>query len=267
MEQEVARFRITSEDRDQNHKRFLAEAAQFLRNAEDSLDVLRFLHRLLFSPFASRSQPQEALRDIGNWLGARLEQDPWLDPKKLAYELGWMQRLVAIRRARLKAMSVRQPQQQPPGHSPRRERHGFESAIERIDRERSSRAVGAPSRVRAGGMKASRAEAPAAPTELPGVFEAEFSDVNAARDARKKARERERAGKPKKGAWLSLKPVDGGLAGLSKGLCCMLDTKGCEAVFELMAKRAGVPCTFWVTEIKAEEGRLVAGRITLERPE
>ncbi len=262
LEREVGRFHLSSEDRDQNHKRYLAEALQYLRGVDDPLDVLRFLDKLLVSPFAKRAQQKQALSDVGEWLGARLLREPRVAHDDLAYELGWMQRLVMIRTAQTRddrAPGATRHGAAPNASSPT----GFRSKIEAVEKRRAAEAASVAVRAK---VEAPKEPVRVAPERLPDVFEAEFADLTAARDARKKAREREKAGKAKKVTWLALRPVDGLLAELAKGLACTLDTSGCDAVFDDIAKRDGRPRTFWVSDAGSAEGRLVVARITLERP-
>lgn len=260
MEDEVARFRLFAYARDKNHKQYLSEALQYLRSASDSLAVLRFLDSLMSSPFARRPQQKQALGDVGEWLGGRMLREPNLDRDTLAYELGWMQRLVVIRQAQVpgnQAHSAHTP-------APQGQQAGFRSKIEAIEKRRSADVVMAQVRAK---REPPKAPPRIAPERLPEVFEAEFVNLDAARDARRKAREREKARKPKKPVWIALKPVDGLLAVLAKDLGCMLDTTGYEAVLDDIAKHAGTPRAFWVADVHDEAGRLVVGRIELELPQ
>lgn len=256
MQHEVTRFDVSGSSHQQNHKRYVAEAAQCLRGAEDALDALRFLDKLMTSPFASRQQERQALNDIGEWLGLRLLHEPYLDRTTLAWELGWLQRLVAIRGAQAGFAGRAPPNQGAP-------LTGFSGRIAEIEKRRAIEARAARSRAR---LAPRKAPPRAVPEQLPDVFEVEFADVDAARDARRTARKREKAGKTKKQVWLPLKPIDGRLRELAKGLSCTLETKGCEAVFDDMVKGAGRPRAFWVAEVRTENGRQVVARITLERP-
>lgn len=261
LEREVGLFHLSADDRDQNHRRFLAEASQYLRTVDDPLDVLRFLEKLLASSYAKRPQQKQAVSDVGAWLAKRMLHEPRVARDDLSYELGWMQRLVLIRTSRMRAEGA-----------PSTTRHGAPSSasspqdlqkmIVAIEKRRAAEAEAAKVRVR---VEAPKEPVRVAPERLPDAFEAEFADLAAARDARKKAREREKAGKPKKVAWLALKPVDGLLAGLAKGLSCTLDTSGCDAVFDEIAKQDGRPRSFWVSGAREDQGKLVAASITLER--
>lgn len=255
MEREVASFHIATEDRDQNHRRYLAEAAQYLRGVTDPLDVLRFLDALRASPFARRPQQKVAVADVGAWLGGRLLREPGLPRDVVATELGWMQRLVVIHRAKLEADGAGV------SHGAAAVQDGFRGLIEAIEKRRTAEAAAAAkARVR---EEAPKPPPRVAPSTLPESFAAEFVDATAARDARKKAREREKAGKPKKEAWLALQPTDTLLRELAKGLACTLDTEGCGAVFDEMTRRDGRPVVFTVTALRREGERLVVGRIAL----
>lgn len=259
MEDEVARFRLSADDRDKNHKQYFSEALQYLRSASDTLEVLRFLDSLMSSPFARRPQQKQALGDVGDWLGGRMLREPNLDRDTLAYELGWMQRLVVIRQAQVRGKQAHSAYRQ----APQGQQAGFRAKLEAIEKRRSAEVM---ARVRAK-VEPPKAPPRIAPERLPEVFEAEFVNLDAARKARRKARERETAGKPKKTVWIALKPVDGLLAELAKDLGCTLDTTGYEAVLDDIAKHAGTPRAFWVAEVHGEAGRLVVGRIELELPQ
>ena len=258
MEHEVARFHLSSDDRNHNHERFLSEALQSLRGASDPLEALRLLEALQRSSYARRPEPRQALADVGAWLGQRLRAEPNVDRDTLALELGWLRRVVVIRLA--KATDARPATPYTRG-GPLPALPDLAATIASIERAR-----GPAKPVRPTKPEVAAPPPRVAPERLPAAFEAEFADVGAARDSRKKAREREKAGKPKKVTWLALKPADALLSGLAKGLACALDTAGCEAVFEDMARRDGRPRAFWVADVRGDEGRLVVGRITLDRP-
>jgi hypothetical protein len=266
MEGEVGRFSVPADGRDHNHEHYLAEASQFLRGVTDPLDVLRFLDKLWESRFAKRDAQKRAVDDVGKWLGARLLGQPDLSCEDLAFELGWLRRLVVIR-ARASQRDERVSVASSRSHGPPvrasnapAPQSSFRSFIRRIEQKREASHVSAPAR------SATAPEAPrrVAPDRLPDVVEATFTDIASVRDARKVAREREKKGKAAKVAWLSLTPVDSLLIGLAKGLSCTLTTPGFDALYSDLTRQDGKLRSFFVTDLRGEEGRLVAGRILLQ---
>lgn len=256
MEREIAKFHAPTDARDSNHKHYLAELAQYLRTVQDPLDVLRFVERLLASPYARRPQQKQALVDVGEWLFTRLLFEPRIERDVLAYELGWMQRLVLIRAA---SQGATQAPAQTYGRAPQVTVPDFRAKIASIESKRAAPVI----------VKKYEPPKPpprVAPTQLPDVLEADFVDITAMREARKKARERQKAGRDVKTTWIALKPTDVLLVPLAKGLACTFETQGFDALFEDLTKRAGVPRAFWVSEIRSEDGRLVVGRIALAKP-
>lgn len=258
MELEVRKFHARSDDRDHNHRHYLAEVAQFLRTVQDPLDVLRFVERLIVSPFAKRPQQKQALSDVGEWLFARLLRDPRLERDALAWELGWMQRLVAIRDT---TSSPQAPATSYAGggrgRGPEVQVPDFRKKIEAIERRRAEASTVS---------RAPKVVAPVvrvAPERLPETFDVEFADLNAARAARKNAQDRKRAGKAPKPVWIALAPVDKILVVLAGNLGCSLDTEGLEAVFDDFAKRAGMPRPFSASDLRREGDRHVVGRVSL----
>lgn len=251
MEREVGRFNAPLD----NHDHYLAEALQFLRHQgdeADTLEVLRFVDKLWNSPFARRTEQKRALADVGMWLASRLMARRDLPSAELANELGWMRRLVVIRHQKTRGSSA------PRSVEPRNSFGGMIAVIEKA-RQSARESVKTPEKV--------VVEAPrrVAPDRLPEVVEVRFEDLKAVRSARENARERERKKKPPKPVWLALVPVDALLAPLAKGLVCRLDTPGFVELYDDMSLRlAGAPRSFFVTEVKAQDGRLLAGGILLE---
>lgn len=256
MEGDVARFQLAADDRDHNHARALAEVLAALRRGGDPLDALRLVGALLQSSYGRRPGPRAAFAEVFQWLAARLRMEPDVAVAALADEVGWLRRMVVTRQAAL-----------PPGA-------GLVGAAPAVDIARAIESVEkARAALRAAQRSAARASAAvapapvkAAPTALPARFEAEFVDLKAVRDARKTAKEREKAGKPRKVAWVALRPVDGALAGLAKGLACTLEAPGLDALMEDIARRDGRPRTFWVGGVRPEGERLAVGEIALEAP-
>jgi hypothetical protein len=138
---ELRRFHPRADDRDKNHQHYFAEASQFLRTAREPLDLLRFVDRLLRSPFASRPQQRQALVDVGEWIFARLLREPSLDRDTLAWELGWMRRLVTIRNAEGAARASTAPHASR-GRAPKTEVPDFQRKIEAVERRRSEQQQG-----------------------------------------------------------------------------------------------------------------------------
>lgn len=255
--QEVAGFHKPEKSGDQNHRHYLNEASQFLRHVDDPLDVLRFLDKLIASPFAKRAEQKLALTDVCRWLASRLIREPEVDKESLAYELAWLQRLAVIRSAK----AVGQPTKTTSARSSKDRLTGFRGDIEAVEKRRGNLLAKAEQK------RKIQPPLPApriAPKSLPAEFEVVFADIEAARSARKNAITREKKGKTKKVSWLALKPVDNLLNELARGLSCTLDTQGCDAVFADMAERAGRPLSFWVAEIRKEENRQIVERIILK---
>lgn len=218
----------------------------------DSLDVLRFVDKLWGSPFARRTEQKRALADVGTWLASRLMARRDLPPAELADELGWMRCLVVIRHQKIRGSSASRSVE------PRNAFGGMIAVIEKA-RQSARSAVKTPVKVVAEALRR------VAPDRLPEVVEVRFDDLKAVRVARQNARERERKKKPPKPVWLALAPVDALLAPLAKGLGCRFDTPGFVELYDDMSLRlAGAPRSFFVTDVKAQDGQLVGGRILLE---
>lgn len=77
-------------------RRFLAEAAQSLRQRRDPPGTLELLMRLYGGPYADRPTEKRALNDVGKWLERRLLREPRADVEQLLLELGWLQRITVI---------------------------------------------------------------------------------------------------------------------------------------------------------------------------
>lgn len=256
MEREVARFQLAAEDREHNHAKALAELLQALRRAADPLDALRFMGAMLQSSYARRPAPRVAYGDVFQWLAQRLRVEPGVAAAEVAEEAGWLRRLVVVRQAAAPAAyGGRGAAPAAPGVDVAQQIASVEKARDawRAAQRAAARAHPAPA----------AAPARAAPTSLPPRFEAEFVDLKAVRDARKTAKDREKAGKPRKVAWAALRPVDGSLAALAKGLACTLDTPGLDALMDDIARRDGRPRACWVSGLRPEGERLVVGEITL----
>jgi hypothetical protein len=121
--------------------------------------------------------------------------------------------------------------------------------------------------VKADGEEARRPATPPPPQELPLFVAVRFRDFLAARDVRKKAKERAKKGKPANEILLDLVPIDERLAPLSVGLCCStVQTDGFDALFLESEKRNNVPVPFFVTDITTIDGKRMAKKIALTEP-
>lgn len=249
-------------------KPYLAEAMESLRQTGDPVDTLALLHALWGTGHASRPGQKPALDAVGAWLERRLQREPGIPVERLRLELGWLRRMVLVQNERRRT-APSDPGSRRPGApsaaAPARPRFGLKLDDLRRQRARalqSARAVRAPSALAPG---AARMEAPP-PTELPDLIEVTFADIGDVRQARKKARERSKDGKPPKDRLLALRAVDGALARLAANLACsLLDTVGLDAVFAEMDRRSGVSPTFHVhrNHLTERDGKRIAQRLSL----
>ncbi len=255
--QEIHGFQKPENDQDQNHRHYLAEASQFLRQVDDPLDVLRFLDKLLRSPFTKRQKQKRALTDIGQWLFKQLIRAPHIDKNDLTYDLAWLQRLAVIRSAEAMGKSSGSTSATPAKYQPT----DFQREIEAVEKRRQ-KLLSEISANRKNPIP--RPKKRVAPSRLPTRLEVVFADIKAARDARKNAIKREKQGKSKKTNWLKLQPVDDLFSTLATGLSCTFETKGCDTIFAEMAEKGGAVRSFWVNGLRKDGDRLIVENITLD---
>lgn len=244
-----------------NHAGYLAEALQCVRETCDPIAALKLLAAMWGSSYAGRDDQMHALNDVGRWLEARLYRDPHVSAEAVALDLGWLRRLARIATAACgSAERARQ------GHSARLVRtFGDRERVRRLEERRHEvRPALHPRRA----PQSAAPPDPPRPDRLPAMFEAEFVDFPAARDARRTARERAKRGKPAKDRLLAVRPTDARLHPLAVGLVCsVLHTEGIEAVFEASQRKGGAACTFFVIAMEAREGQRFVRVISLEPPE
>lgn len=241
-----------------NHAHFLAEAMQCIRSTGDPTEALILLRAMWGSPYASRSDQRIALNDIGKWLEQLLGRDPKQSAERVALQLGWLRRLTFFSKEEQRKQS--RATARPGGGPPRDIQREFGERIDGIRRRRLEATTVAQA-------EASRPAAPPPPQSLPAYVAVRFRDFLAARDVRKKAKERAKKGKAPNETFLDLYPVEDQLTGLAAGLCCSsVHTEGFEALFLESEKRNNAPVPFFVTDIAATDGRQLASRIVLSVP-
>lgn len=243
-----------------NHRSYLAEALQCMRETEDPVAALRLLHAMWGSSYADRDFQKAALNDIGKWLEERLSREPAVTHGAIATELGWLRRLSQI------ADAAREDEhERPPGRRGDTPSLLFGKRIVRIEERRAEAAASARPRSRP--IVPEPASVPPPPTHLPPVFQVEFVDFADARKARQTARDREKRGKSPKERYLDLRPVDPRLVPLAAGLVCSTQaTEGFDAPFEESQRNAGAVCSFYVTALEERDGRRFARAIALHPP-
>ena len=244
-----------------NHGTYLAEALQCTDQTKDPVEALRLLHAMWGSSYGSRPDQKIALNDVGKWLEARLHLEPSASADAIALELGWLRRLARI--AEDAKLRENGHDRRPPGAPV--PLLAFGKRIARIEEMRSA-ALARVEKVRV--VAAPKPAPPPPPDKLPSAFEAEFVDFADARQARKKARERQQSGKPSKERLLAIRPTDPQLVSLAAGLVCSVTaTQGFDAPFETSQLNGGAPCSFYVTAIEEQDGKRLARTIAMSPPQ
>lgn len=237
-----------------NCRGYLSDALQCLRDTCDPIAPLELLHLMWGTGHAKRPDQKTAVDDAGLWLEERLGREPGISPDRLALELGWLRRLVAVHADSDNARR----DQHGPGRDP-----AFGAHIERL-RQSRQRALASDHPA----PQADRKPDPPTvvrPERLPDSFEVRFTLWQEAIDAFKNARERRKKNKKPKERFLAVQPVAAELQPLATDLACsMLDTEGMEEVQE---RTGGDPLklpSFWiaVADLVDRDGMRVPRRIS-----
>lgn len=241
-----------------NHGHYLAEVMQCIRTTGDPVEALVLLRAMWASPYASRPEQKVALNDVGKWLEQLLGRDPKQTAETVSLQVGWLRRLTFFATAEQHGQNAATHRSS--AGQPRDVERAFGDRIDGIRRRRQES-------VKADGEEARRPATPPPPQELPLFVAVRFRDFLAARDVRKKAKERAKKGKPANEILLDLVPIDERLAPLSVGLCCSTaQTDGFDALFLESEKRNNVPVPFFVTDITTIDGKRMAKKIALTEP-
>ncbi|GAB4520732.1 MAG: hypothetical protein Tsb0020_39340 [Haliangiales bacterium] len=267
-------------DASSNSRSFLAEAANCLRQTGDPLAPLELLVAMLGSPHASSDTQKPALRAIGTWLDRRLTREPDIPCARLAWELGWLQRLVSINAKFKQNASIDQRRQGPQGHRrhSRRQRRDQDEApfgrfIPQLRKRRRELLAGAS----ADHERKAADTAAATPTTLPDPCLAQLADIKTARAAWKRANDRKKRGKPAKDKLLAIHPVieaDPDTQPAYRALAedirlSLLNTEGVKTLFDRTEAAGGKLMPFWIADADLEHQgeHRVAKRIYHTRPE
>lgn len=270
LENAIRRFTFHTNEGDGTkvHLQVLSECRQFLSRQDDPLDLLIFVDRLGSSSFFSRFAQRSAVSDIGTWLSTRLRREPTVPAQAVQAELGWLRRLVVIElNSRAQRESERSAPRQGGGWQgkPKPPPIDFSRQIAGI-KDLRAQAERARHRERRQQQHQAAKELPAAPSALPPAFAVRFADIKQAREVRKAALKRAKAGKPPKpGRKLALEPLDGSLTGLAAGLQCTPETPGVDDVFAALETATG-DVRFWVTQHERTGTGLTATAIELKNP-
>lgn len=273
---EVGAFRSSS------HIRYLSEALHTTRETGSPGDALALLVAMWDTAYAKSMAEKQCLNDVGVWLESRLLREPGVDAERIALELAWARRIARIAEARTEETRPGRPrgEQNREGHplrtSPqdraqvalrfgKRVSEILRRGQQTLERERNER--GAPRPPDTGPLQPPAARAaPPRPTTLPALFTVEFVDFSDARDAFRKAMDRERKKKPFKERFLAIQPVEAPLRALAQGLVCSTALAGFRALFEQIGAQGGMPRTFFVRGVKEWEGRRVVIEILVDEP-
>ena len=252
---------------------YVKDALQCLRETGDPLAALELLRALWGTSHARRPDQKDALDDAGRWLEQRLVRDPGLAPGRLALELGWLYRLVAVH-ASGDASEPGDDRRGPPvrrrdPHPRSRDEPSFGAHLDQLRRKRTLalRTASTPAPRRSAPHPAGAASAP--PTRLPDSFEASFADERDALEAFRTARKRRKDQKPVKDRPLPVRPVATELVPLTTDLACaLLGTEGMDELEARAMADAGKLPSFWiaVADLVERDGKRIPRRISLTAP-
>jgi hypothetical protein len=271
-----------------NARSYLSDALGSLRDSGDPLAALELLCAMWGTGYAPRGQQEDALAEVGQWLGERLQREPEISVERLAWELGWLRRMCTYRRAEQERAGRADGQDRGPrnarggvggrgdhrhGGRPRQGQLGdrdrkvseapFARYLQMLQRRREI-AASAPRTEKA--VVRQPSIEPERPTTLPAELEVRLADLADARMRWNRHREREKRGKPVKDGLIPVVPVAGEYRELAAGICCSLvHTEGMADLFARIAARGGrdLPFRVLVAELQSRDGKRVASRIEL----
>lgn len=248
---------------------YLADALRCLRDTRDPIAALALLSALWSSAHAGRGRQKAGLEEAGQWLEKRVRRDIDITPERLALELGWLHRLVAVHgepdddrgdgeRGR------RRPDARPDA---RPAPFGAHLALLRDRRDAQLARAAASSAAAARDAQHDQAAPPSAPRpeRLPDIFAARFESWQDALEAFRNARKRRKDGKQPKHRLLDVTPVAAELRPLAADLACsLLHTGGMD---ELIEHTGDLP-TFWIAaaDLAPRDGKRVPSRISFAPP-
>lgn len=236
---------------------YLADAGRCLADTRDPIEVLALLRAMWRSNHAKRDKQKDALAAAGTWLEGRIRRDFGISADQLAFEIGWLQRLVMVygmpdEDGDDDRSSARSNTEAPFGAYIEIFRRKREAAQEA--RERSPATSGGE-----------RGLTPVLPDQLPEAFEVRVTSWQGALEAFKNARKRRKDGKPPKDGLLDVTPVATELRHLGADLACsLLHTEG---MATLVDHKGDLP-SFWIVtlDLTPRDGKRVPSRITFVPP-
>lgn len=235
---------------------YLADAQRCLHETREPIDALALLRVLWGSSHAKRDNQKAALEDAGRWLEDRIRREIDISPDRLALELGWLQRLVAVHGAPDNDLDDgdRQRHRTDTGGAP------FGAYVEQL---RAKRTAGLTAAAKPTARhEDTPAPSPPPPERLPDSFEARFVSWQEALEAFKTARKRRKQGKLPKDRLLDVVPVAAELQPLATDLACsLLNTAGMEQLID----HDGELPTFQiaVADLVSRDGKRLPSRILL----
>lgn len=252
---------------------YLADALQCLRETGDPIAPLALLRALWSAGHAQRDHQKAALDEAGQWLEHRVGREPGISPERLALELGWLHRLVAIESDADLPGDVRSERRSPrPAGGPGRGRDepAFGAHIAQLRQRRElalARTTADPGTDRRSEPGVTAESSRPHPERLPDAFEARFTSWQQALDAFRTARKRRKERKPVRDRLLPVQPVAAELRPLAVDLACaLLGTAGMDELQARTAEDAGKVPTFWIAiaDLVERDGARVARRVFFE---